>query len=171
MGPMINMANVQRVDQLVEAAIAAGARVVVRGGPIKEGPLAKGAFYRPTLLEINDHSLRIAQDEVFGPVLVMQAFDTEQEAVALANNSEYGLAASVWSTDVDRPLRIARQIDAGTVWINNWAIVYDETEEGGYKQSGLGRLNGVSAIDDFVEYRTIVHEIDLNAGAEPEAQS
>jgi betaine-aldehyde dehydrogenase len=162
MGPMINMANVQRVDRLVEAAIAAGARVVVRGGPIKEGPLAKGAFYRPTLLEISDHSMPIAQDEVFGPVLLMQAFDTEQEGVTLANNSEYGLAASIWSTDVDRPMRIARQIDAGTVWINNWAIVYDETEEGGYKQSGLGRLNGVSAIDDFVEYRTIIHEIELN---------
>jgi betaine-aldehyde dehydrogenase len=163
MGPMINVANVQRVDALVETAIAAGAKVVVRGGPFKDGPLAKGAFYRPTLLEISDHSMPIAQEEVFGPVLAMQAFDTEEEAVTLANNSEYGLAASVWSTNVDRPLRIARRIDAGTVWVNNWAIVYDETEEGGYKQSGLGRLNGVSAIDDFVEYRTIIQEIDLEA--------
>jgi betaine-aldehyde dehydrogenase len=161
MGPMINVDNVERVDRLVDAAIAAGAKVVVRGGPIKDGPLAKGAFYRPTLLEIHDHGLRIAQDEVFGPVLVMQAFDTEAEAVAIANNSEYGLSASIWSTDVDRPLRIARQIDAGTVWINNWAIVYDETEEGGYKQSGLGRLNGVAAMDDFLEHRTIIHEVDL----------
>jgi betaine-aldehyde dehydrogenase len=163
MGPMINMANVRRVDGMVEAAIAAGAAVVVRGGPFKDGPLARGAFYRPTLLEINDHSMPIAQDEVFGPVLVMQAFDREDEAVALANDSEYGLAASIWSTNVDRPLRIARQLQAGTVWINNWAVVYDETEEGGYKQSGLGRLNGVSAIDDFVEYRTVIHEIDLRA--------
>jgi betaine-aldehyde dehydrogenase len=161
MGPMINVANVRRVDRLVDAAIVAGAKVVVRGGPIKDGPLAKGAFYRPTLLEIHDHGLRIAQDEVFGPVLVMQAFDTEAEAVAVANNSEYGLSASIWSTDVDRPLRIARQIDAGTVWINNWAVVYDETEEGGYKQSGLGRLNGVAAMDDFLEHRTIIHEVDL----------
>jgi betaine-aldehyde dehydrogenase len=163
MGPMINVANVQRVDRLVDDAIAAGAKVIVRGGPIKEGPLSKGAFYRPTLLEIADHSMRIAQDEVFGPVLVMQIFDTEEEAVDLANNSDYGLSASIWSANVDRPLRIARQIEAGTVWINNWAIVYDETEEGGYKQSGLGRLNGVSAMDDFVEYRTIVHEVDLTS--------
>jgi len=161
MGPMINRANVERVDGLVESAIAAGAKVIVRGGPIKEGPLSKGAFYRPTLLEITDHSMPIAQDEVFGPVLVMQAFNSEAEAVALANHSEYGLAASVWSQGVDRPLRIARQIEAGTVWINNWAIVYDETEEGGYKQSGIGRLNGVSALDDFVEHRTIIHEISL----------
>jgi betaine-aldehyde dehydrogenase len=165
MGPMINLANVQRVDRLVDAAIAAGAKVIVRGGQVKDGPLAKGAFYRPTLLEIHDHSLPVAQNEVFGPVLVMQAFDTEAEAIMLANNSEYGLAASIWSTDVDRPLRIARQIQAGTVWINNWAVVYDETEEGGYKQSGLGRLNGVSALDDFVEYRTIIHEVDLDAGS------
>jgi betaine-aldehyde dehydrogenase len=164
MGPMITMDNVTRVDGLVDAAIAAGARVVVRGGPFKEGPLSKGAFYRPTLLEIDSHDIAIAQDEVFGPVLVMQAFDTEAEAVALANDSVYGLAASVWSTNVDRPLRIARQIEAGTVWVNDWAVVYDETEEGGYKQSGLGRLNGVSAMDDFIEYKTIVHTVDVSEG-------
>lgn len=161
MGPIIDKPNVERIDKLVEQAIAQGAKAVVRGGPVTDGPLAKGAFYRPTLLEITDHSLPIAQDEVFGPVLAMQAFDDEGEAVRLANDSMYGLAASVWSTDIDRPLRIARQIEAGTVWINNWAVVYDESEEGGFKQSGLGRLNGASAIEDFVEYRTIIHEVAL----------
>ncbi len=161
MGPMINIENVKRVDRLVDEAIAQGAKTVVRGGPFTTGPLAEGAFYRPTLLEITDHAMPIAQEEVFGPVLVMQAFDTEAEAVTLANNSIYGLAASIWSTNVDLPLRIARQIDAGTVWINNWAVVYDESEEGGYKQSGLGRLNGASAIEDFVEYRTIIHEVAI----------
>ncbi len=159
MGPMIDRANVERVQKIVDEAIAQGAKAVVRGGPIVEGPLKEGAFYRPTLLEITDHRMSIAQDEVFGPVLVMQAFDDEAEAVRLANDSLYGLAASVWSTNVDRPLRVARQIDAGTVWINNWAVVYDESEEGGFKQSGLGRLNGASAIEDFVEYRTIIHEV------------
>jgi betaine-aldehyde dehydrogenase len=163
MGPMINLAAVKRVEGMVEAAIDQGAKIVVRGGPFKQGPLAKGAFYRPALLEITDHSMSIAQDEVFGPVLVMQAFDTEAEAIELANNSAYGLAASVWSTNIDRPLRVARKIDAGTVWINNWAVVYSETEEGGYKQSGLGRLNGVAAMDDFIEYKTVVHEIDLSS--------
>jgi betaine-aldehyde dehydrogenase len=161
MGPMINIDNVKRVDAMVEVAIATGAKVVVRGGPHKSGPLAKGAFYRPTLLEITDHSMAIAQDEVFGPVLVMHAFDTEQEAISLANDSVYGLAASVWSTNIDRPLRIARNLDVGTVWINNWAVVYDETEEGGFKQSGKGRLNGLAAMEDFIEYKTIVHEVDL----------
>jgi betaine-aldehyde dehydrogenase len=138
MGPMINAEAVRRVDKIVEDAIAAGAKVLVRGGPFKEGPLSKGAFYRPTLLEIANQDIPIAQNEVFGPVLVMQVFDSEHEAIELANNSIYGLSASVWSQNVDRPLRIARQLEAGTVWINNWAVVYDETEEGGFKQSGLG---------------------------------
>ena len=161
MGPMIDKTNVERVDKLVEEAIGQGAKAIVRGGPVRDGAQADGAFYRPTLLEINDHSLAIAQDEVFGPVLVMQAFDDEAEAVRLANDSIYGLAASIWSTDVDRPVRVARQIEAGTVWINNWAVVYDESEEGGYKQSGIGRLNGVAAIEDFVQYRTIIHEVSV----------
>lgn len=155
MGPLIDKPNVERVNKIVEKAIAEGSKVIVRGGPITKGELAKGAFYRPTLLEVTDDSLEIIQKETFGPVLTLQIFDTEAEAIALANDNEYGLAASVWSRDVDRPLRIAREIDAGTIWINDWAVVYDEFEEGGFKQSGLGRLNGVAAMDDFIEYKHI----------------
>ena len=155
MGPMIDKPNVARVDRMVEDAIAAGAGVLLRGGPIKEGPLAAGAFYNPTLLEVTDSRMRIMQDEVFGPVLTMMIFDTEAEAVALANDSDYGLAASIWTRDVDRPLRIAREIDAGTIWINDWAVVWDEFEEGGFKGSGNGRLNGLTAIDEFLEYKHI----------------
>jgi betaine-aldehyde dehydrogenase len=155
MGPLIDKPNVARIDKIVEGAIAAGAKVVVRGGPVTEGALAKGAFYRPTLLEVTDAKLDIVQQETFGPVLTMQVFDTEAEAVALANDSEYGLAASIWTRDVDRSFRIAREIDAGTIWINDWAVIYDETEEGGFKQSGLGRMNGVAVIDDFIEYKHV----------------
>jgi betaine-aldehyde dehydrogenase len=118
--------------------------------------LAKGAFYRPTLLEVADARMPIVQQEVFGPVLTLQVFDTEADAIALANDSEYGLAASIWSRDVDRPLRIAHEIQAGTVWINDWVVMRDEFEEGGYKQSGRGRLRGLASLDDFVEYKHIV---------------
>lgn len=155
MGPLIDKPNVDRVNRIVEDAIAAGARVLVRGGPVTEGPLAKGAFYRPTLLEVSDANMDIVQKETFGPVLTLQVFDTEAEAIELANNSEYGLAASIWSRDIDRPIRVSRNLDCGTVWVNDWAVVYDECEEGGYKQSGLGRLNGMAALDDFIQYKHI----------------
>jgi betaine-aldehyde dehydrogenase len=155
MGPLIDKENVARVHGLVEAAIAQGAKVLVRGGPVREGPLAAGAFYRPTLLEVTDASMAIVQDETFGPVLTLQVFDTEEEAIALANDSQYGLAAAVWTRDIDRPFRVGRKIAAGTIWINDWAVVYDDFEEGGFKQSGLGRLNGMAAIDDFIEYKHI----------------
>ncbi len=156
MGPMIDKANVERVNRMVEDALAAGARAIVRGGPVTEGPLARGAFYRPTLLEVTDSRLPIVQEEVFGPVLTMQVFSTESEAVALANDSEYGLAASIWTRDVDRPLRIGRELQVGTVWVNDWVAMRDEFEEGGYKQSGRGRLRGLAGLDDFLEYKHIV---------------
>jgi acyl-CoA reductase-like NAD-dependent aldehyde dehydrogenase len=95
------------------------------------------------------------QQETFGPVATLQVFDTEAEAVALANNSTYGLAASIWSRDVDRPWRVARAIQTGTVWINTYAQVFPQFEEGGYKQSGVGRLNGEAAMEAFLEYKHI----------------
>lgn len=155
MGPLITRANVERVDAIVQRAIAAGAEVIVRGGPATEGQLADGSFYRPTFLGVQDPDSSIMQEETFGPVLTITNFETEDEAIAIANNSDYGLAASVWSRDVEQPLRVARALEAGTVWINDWALVYDEFEEGGYKQSGQGRLNGLGALDDFCEYKHI----------------
>ena len=157
MGPLISKSNVERVDRVVEDAIREGAKVLVRGGKVSEGDLVKGAFYAPTLLEVADNSMKIVQEETFGPVATIQVFDTAEEAISMANDSVYGLSASVWSQDVDLPLRVARELQAGTVWINNWAQVNDEFEEGGFKFSGVGRLNGLAAMHDFIEYKHIFH--------------
>ncbi|WP_322028574.1 aldehyde dehydrogenase family protein [Paraburkholderia sp. J76] len=158
MGPLIDKAAVQRVDAAVEAAIAAGARVVVRGGPSSDPALAGGAFYLPTLLEIDDPSLPIAREETFGPVQTLQVFDTEEQAIDMANDSEYGLSACVWSRDVDRPVRVARRLHAGLVSINSWANLAVEFEEGGFKASGSGRLGGLASVEDFLEYKQITQD-------------
>lgn len=158
MGPLIDKAAVRRVDAAVEAAIAAGARVVVRGGVPSDPALAGGAFYLPTLLEIDDPRLPIAREETFGPVQTLQVFDTEEQAIAMANDSEYGLSACVWSRDVDRPMRVARRLQAGLISINSWANLAVEFEEGGFKSSGLGRLGGVASVEDFLEYKQITQD-------------
>jgi betaine-aldehyde dehydrogenase len=155
LGPMIDKAAVARVDAVVEDAIAAGARAVVRGGPATDPALSGGAFFHPALLEVTDSALPVVQQEVFGPVQTVQRFGTEDEAVALANATEYGLSACVWSRDVDRPLRVARRLEAGLISINSWANLAVEMEEGGWKASGLGRLGGVASLDDFTEYKQI----------------
>ncbi len=155
MGPMIDKDAVARVDALVEAAIRGGARVIVRGGPSTLSALAAGAFYHPTLLAVSDPSLPIVRQETFGPVQTLQVFDTEEEAIKLANDGEYGLSACIWSRDIDRPMRVARRLDAGQISINGWANVAVEFEEGGFKASGLGRLCGTAALDDFLEYKQI----------------
>ncbi|WP_337725328.1 aldehyde dehydrogenase family protein [Sinorhizobium meliloti] len=97
----------------------------------------------------------IVQQETFGPVLTIQRFCEETDAIALANDSEYGLSASVWTRDLDRALRVAQALEVGSVFVNDWAKVYDSTEEGGFKLSGLGSLNGAAALDDFIEYKHV----------------
>ncbi|WP_457134493.1 aldehyde dehydrogenase family protein [Mycobacteroides abscessus] len=155
MGPIIDKENVRRIDAMVQKAVADGAKVIVRGGPVTEGPLADGAFYRPTLLEVSSPNIDIYQQEVFGPVLTMIVFDDEKHAIELANNNEYGLSSSVFTRDIDTAMRVCLQMDVGTVWVNDWAMLADQFEEGGYKSSGLGRTRGVAVMDDFVEYKHI----------------
>jgi betaine-aldehyde dehydrogenase len=149
MGPMIDAANAQRVDGIVRDA-ESYATVLVRGG----APDPSSAYYHPSLVEVDDPTTPIVQQEVFGPVATFEVFDNEADAVRLANITEYGLSASVWSRDIDRPRRVATQLRAGTVWANAWAIVVDQFEEGGFKQSGIGRLNGLRALEEFQEYKT-----------------
>jgi betaine-aldehyde dehydrogenase len=158
MGPMIDRASVERVDRIVEEAAGYG-RILVRGGPVTDGTLAAGAFYAPSLVEVDDVSAPIVQQEVFGPVATIEVFDTEVQAIEMANATEYGLSAGIWTRDVDRPPRVGSRLRAGTIWTNGWALVADQFEEGGFKQSGVGRLNGRRSIEEFQELKHYVHQV------------
>jgi acyl-CoA reductase-like NAD-dependent aldehyde dehydrogenase len=158
MGPLIDKPNVARVDGVVEAALAY-AKPIVRGGPATEGALAAGAFYRPTLLEVDDVTTDIVQKEVFAPVATFELFDTEADAIARGNAGEMGLAAGVFTNDLNISNRVSRGLQVGTVWTNTWAAINDGFAEGGYKQSGVGRLRGPIAISEFQEAKTIVHSV------------
>ncbi|MFJ7060777.1 aldehyde dehydrogenase family protein [Streptomyces griseobrunneus] len=149
MGPLIDERNARRVEDVVADA-ASYAKLLVQGQ-------RDGAFLHPSLIEVEDLAAPIVQQEVFGPVATFEVFDTEAEAVVRANATEFGLAASLWTRDVDRPLRVGREIQAGTVWTNTWAIVHDMFEEGGFKQSGMGRLNGMRGLEEFQETKHYVH--------------
>ena len=158
MGPLINKATVARVDGVVQEALAY-AKPVVRGGPATDGDLAAGAFYQPALLEVEDVNTEIVQKEVFGPVATFEVFDTETYAIARANATEFGLAAGIFTNSINISRRVTREIQAGTIWTNAWAELNDGFAEGGYKQSGIGRLRGPLAITDFQEAKTVVHAI------------
>jgi acyl-CoA reductase-like NAD-dependent aldehyde dehydrogenase len=158
MGPLVDRANVTRIDRFVEDA-KQYARIIVRGGPIVDGPLAAGAFYRPSMLETEALDVPLIQEEIFGPVLSFETFATEDEAISRANATIFGLAAAVFTKDIDRAQRVARAIKAGTVWTNTWGVLNDAFEEGGFKQSGIGRARGVRAMEEFQEIKTQIRVV------------
>jgi betaine-aldehyde dehydrogenase len=155
MGPLVDKASVARVEALVEAALAY-AKPVVRGGPITEGPLAAGSFYLPALLEVEDVDAPLVQEEIFAPVATFEVFDDDADALRRANATRLGLAAAVFTRDGARARRVSRDIEAGTVWTNTYFALDDGFAEGGYKDSGVGRLRGPLALSEFQEAKTYV---------------
>jgi betaine-aldehyde dehydrogenase len=162
LGPLISRRQQESVAGFVDRARAYGARIVT-GGEIPGGDLAAGAYYRPTLVTDVAHDSEIARDEIFGPVLVVLPFDTDDEGLALANDTIYGLAASAWTTDVFRALRASREIQAGCVWINDHIPIVSEMPHGGFKQSGFGKdMSDYS----FEEYTNVKHvSMDITGAA------
>jgi acyl-CoA reductase-like NAD-dependent aldehyde dehydrogenase len=159
MGPIANVPQLERVEEMVGAARDEGARVVVGGERASVPELPDGLFYGPTIVDGVENDAFIAQNEVFGPVLAAIPFDTEEEAVALANATRFGLAAAVWTRDVKRAHRLARSIKAGTVWINMYRAITFNSPFGGYKESGFGRVNGAEAIDGFLQTKSVWTEL------------
>ena len=160
MGPVIDSANVDRLDRLVEEA-KSYAEVLLRGGRSKDSRLKGGSFYHPSMLETERLDVPLIQQELFGPVLSFETFEDEREALARANATEFGLAAGVFTHNLDKARRMSRGLKAGTLWINTWGYVNDGFEEGGFKQSGLGRSRGARAMEEFQEVKTRYESIQL----------
>ncbi|MEV4604369.1 aldehyde dehydrogenase [Amycolatopsis sp. NPDC049253] len=152
-GPMVRADQQRRVRSYIELGIAEGARLVV-GGPEVPAGLESGHYVRPTLFADVDSSMRIAREEIFGPVLVVIPFDDEEDAVRIANDSEYGLGGGVWTKDSEHGLALARRIRAGWLSVNGATPTYDGAF-GGFKNSGLGREFGATGLAQYVEYKTI----------------
>jgi betaine-aldehyde dehydrogenase len=153
-GPLIDRRSRDQVAQRINEACVAADEVLLAPQIPGEG-LAKGAFLTPSLVRHEDPNVFFCQEEIFGPFVVLESFETEAEAVAKANNTVFGLSASVWTNDVARAMRIARALRNGTVWINEHNKLLPEAETGGYRQSGLGRLHGYDALADFTELKHI----------------
>ncbi|MFM9995224.1 MAG: aldehyde dehydrogenase [Phycisphaerales bacterium] len=158
-GALVSRAHLEKVDSYVRLAGELGGRVLCGGGPVPASALPErcrgGFFYQPTVIEGLDPACRVEQEEVFGPVVTLQPFRDEDHAVALANGTPYGLAATLFTGDVSRAHRVAERLHAGVVWVNCWLLRDLRTPFGGVKQSGVGREGGLEALRFFTEPKNV----------------
>ena len=156
MGPQAHDEQLSKTLRYIDIAKDEGAKLLAGGFRITEGNLGAGYFVAPTVFANVDNKMRVAREEIFGPVVSVIPFDDEEEAIAIANDTDYGLTAGLWSQNIGRAHRVASRIQAGSVWINTfryirWAIPY-----GGFKMSGLGRENGMEAVDAYLQTRSTI---------------
>ncbi len=164
MGPIANEPQYRKVLSYFDVAKADGARVVTGAKKSMNAELQRGLYVEPTLLADVRNDMRIAREEVFGPVLSLIPFDHVDEAIAIANDTDYGLAAGVWTTNLARAHQVARRLQAGTVWINTYRALSPSMPFGGYKASGLGRENGIEAMREFTQVKSVWIETEPIAG-------
>lgn len=155
MGPVVSQVQMERVLQYIEQGRSEGATLSAGGRRALHVNDGKGFFVEPTLFTDVDNQMRIAQEEIFGPVLAVIPFDGEQEATKLANDVRYGLAAGIWTKDIKKALRLARNIEAGTVWVNAYNLYDAALPFGGFKDSGFGRDLGEAALEQYTESKSV----------------
>jgi len=155
MGSQIDGTQLEKILAYVEIGKREGGRVAVGGSRATGNGLEKGAFMQPTLLVDVDNKMRVAREEIFGPVAVVIPFKTEEEVIAMANDSEYGLGGAVWTKDINRAFRVARGIETGRMWINQYNNLPAHTPFGGYKKSGIGRETHKAIIEHYTQMKNI----------------
>lgn len=163
MGPLVSAQHLETVQKYIETGLAEGARLLC-GGKRPEGELGKrGNYLLPTIFTDTRSDMRIVQEEIFGPVLVIQTFKNEEDAVRIANDCVYGLAGAVFTNDISKAHRVIKKMRAGITWINTYHPTYNEAPWGGYKQSGIGRELGTFGFEEYTE----VKQINVNLAVEP----
>ena len=160
-GPVTTRPQYEKVLNYIDIAKKEGAKLLMGGGPATRPECGSGWFVEPTIFAAVQNRMRIAQEEVFGPVLSVIKFKDEDEAVAIANDVRFGLSAGVWTSDIGRAIRMSERIKAGTVWVNTYRAVSYMSPFGGYKDSGVGRENGINAIYEYLQVKSVW----INAGA------
>lgn len=156
LGAVVSRAHRDKILGAIERARSEGGRILCGGGPAEvTGRCAGGYFVQPTIIEGLDERCATNQEEIFGPVVTLQPFDSDEEAVTLANATQYGLSSSLWTRDLNRALRVAERIEAGVVWVNGWMVRDLRTPFGGVKQSGVGREGGDDALTFWVEKKNV----------------
>lgn len=156
MGPQAHEDQLRKTLSYIDIGRSEGAELVAGGGRLEDGRLGRGYFVAPTVFAGVTNKMRIAREEIFGPVACLIPFSGEDEAVAIANDTPYGLTAGLWTADVGRAHRVASRIEAGMVWVNTYRFIRWSTPYGGFKASGWGRENGIEALDDYLQTRTTV---------------
>ena len=159
LGPIANKMQYDKVLEYFESAKREGATALTGGAAATGEGLENGLYVQPTIYTDVTEDMRIVREEIFGPVGVLIPFDTEEEAVQIANNTEYGLAAGLWSQDASRVHRVAARLQAGTVYINAWHAQAVEVPMGGYKRSGVGRERGMSAIKSYMQTKNVTQKL------------